>query len=147
MRARETHAAIAAGREMLAGERVPLTAKQERAIAELLARPTMEAAADAVGVSALTLRRWRRDPAFADAYRRARMEALEDAAGRLRALSSMAVQALADILSDPETRDADRVRAAAVVLDLTFRDSWRSTQPACPDSVHVVVSYSEELPA
>lgn len=146
MRMRERPEAVAAGREMLAGERAPLTAKQERAIAELLSRPTLEAAAEAVGVSALTLRRWRRDPAFSDAYRQARLESLEHAAGRLRALSNTAAQALADILSDPETRDADRIRAAAVVLDLTFRDSWRSTPAASPESVHVIVSYSEELP-
>jgi hypothetical protein len=143
MRRRETPSALAVGREMLASERAPLTAKQERAIAELLARPTMESAAEAVGVTALTLRRWRQNPAFSAAYRRARMEAQEEAAGRLRLLSGIAVQSLADVLADPETKDADRIRAAAVVLDLAFRDSWREPKPLESEPVRVFVSFTE----
>lgn len=145
VRKREYPEAVAVGREMLAGERSPLTAKQERAIAELLTRPTMESAAEAVGVTALTLRRWRRDPHFADAYRAARKDAMEHSAGRLRDLSGLAVTALADVLRDPETKDADRIRAAAVVLDLAFRDMWREPRRVSEEGVHVVVSYAEEL--
>ena len=143
MRTREMPDAVDAGRKMLASERSPLTAKQERAIAELLARPTLEAAADAVGVTALTLRRWRRDPLFSGAYRQARRDAQDQAAGRLRLLAGTAVQALADVLADPETRDADRIRAAAVVLDLAFRDSWRDPEMPGIDPIRITVSFSD----
>jgi DNA-binding MurR/RpiR family transcriptional regulator len=67
---------------------------QEQAIAQLLAQPTVEAAAAAAGVGVATLRRWLRRPGFKKAYRAARQQVTEQAVARLQQAATEAVDAL-----------------------------------------------------
>jgi hypothetical protein len=74
-----------------------------------LSCPTVEAAAEAVGIGNLTASQWRKDPAFAERYRESTREAMRQAAARLqgaaRAILEMAVKA-ADLEDVQQRLDA-----------------------------------------
>ena len=93
-----------------------LSPKQEEAISALLEHPTQARAAQAVGISEKTLRRWLDRPAFAAAYRRARREAFGQALGLVQRCAPMAVNALAKIVTDPAAPVPSRVAAASALL-------------------------------
>jgi hypothetical protein len=71
-----------------------LTPKQHKAIYALLEQPTLEAAAEDVGVSTATIKRWRKTEAFTSEFRRARRRVLEDAYAKLQGAASEAVDTL-----------------------------------------------------
>ena len=89
--------------------------RQRRAIEALLISKSASEAAEASGISRRTLERWKRDPAFQDAYRAASREKLGETVGRLRVAASEAVGALQEALH--ADAPAVRVRAAQVLLD------------------------------
>jgi hypothetical protein len=95
------------------GER--LSRKHEQAIVALLGQPTVEKAAQAVGVNEKTLRNWMKLPAFLAAYRDARREIVEGAITRLQQLCNGAVLTLNRNLTcgTPSVE----VRAAEAILD------------------------------
>ena len=99
----------------MAGAGEKLTARQTRALAALLAHPTLSAAAKASGVGESTLRRWLREPAFAAEFRRLRREALGGAVTALHQLSTAAALALGEALACDHA--GTRVRAALGILD------------------------------
>jgi hypothetical protein len=90
--------------------------KREVAIASLLTEPTLEAAAAKAGIGCRTLKLWLAQPAFADAYRRARRQVLDAAVGRMQAAAGEAVDTLLAVARGG-AKDADRVRAAVALLD------------------------------
>jgi hypothetical protein len=98
-----------------------LTPKQERAIASLLSQPTIEAAAESLGVNPATIHRWLSDPAFADAYRDARRAAVTQAVTRLQQVSGAAVGVLVQVMADKANPASTRVNAAKTVLEFSFR--------------------------
>lgn len=98
-----------------------LAPKHERAIAALLSEPTIELAAKKAGVSSATVYRWLKDAPFAAAYREARRQAVQQAIAHLQQISSAAVRALQDVMSDADSPASARVTAAKTILDLTFR--------------------------
>jgi predicted site-specific integrase-resolvase len=71
-----------------------LTAKQEKALAALLALGEVKAAAKSSGVGETTLWRWLKDDAFNAAYRDGRRRLVEASASRLTADSSKASRVL-----------------------------------------------------
>lgn len=71
-----------------------LTPNQHKAIYALLEQPTLEAAADAVGVSTATIKRWRKTEAFSREFRQARRRVLEDSYARLQGATTQAVDTL-----------------------------------------------------
>src|SRR5215213_584911 len=71
-----------------------LTPNQHKAIYALLEQPTLEAAAENVGVSTATIKRWRKTEAFTREFRQARRRVLEDAYAKLQGASSTAVDTL-----------------------------------------------------
>ena len=87
----------------------------------LLTEPTIEKAAKAAKVGQRTLYRWLRREDFRDAFDAARRDALSQSMTTLQAASADAVQALREVLADPNARPADRVSAARVVLDFALR--------------------------
>jgi hypothetical protein len=96
------------------------TRHQEQAIAALLQHSTIDLAAESVGLSAVTLRRWlRNSPAFQAAYRRARMAAVEHAIGQLQAAAGKAAETLTRNL-DCENPAAE-IRAAVAILEQGYR--------------------------
>lgn len=98
-----------------------LTPKQESAIVALMSHPTIEAAAASIKVSSRTLRRWCGQPAFVEAYRTARHDAVAVAIGRLMQIAGAAVAVMLHLMADPSVSAAVRLAAASKVLDLAMK--------------------------
>lgn len=94
-----------------------ITAKQEKAIMELLRNPTVKDASQQAGVGERTLWRWLQDVDFREAYMEARKQAFSRALGLLQQALSEAVLVLKDVMSNPESRDSSRVSSAKAILD------------------------------
>lgn len=93
-----------------------LTPRQQRAIACLLAEPSIARAAAAAEVGERTLHRWLDEHAFARAYRAARRRAFEQAVAMTHRYATLAVQSLARIIADNNAPASSRVAAATSVL-------------------------------
>lgn len=98
-----------------------ISGRQERAIAALIASPTIREAADSLGLNEVTLYRWMREAEFQAAYRQARREVVAQAVARLQEACSTAVSTLIDVMGDGEASSSSRVTAARSVLELAFR--------------------------
>ena len=101
-------------------ERGRVSRRQEQAIAALLAQPTIAEAAKSIGVGESTLRRWLGEPAFREAYRTARRQAVEVAIGTLQQAGAEAVTTLRRNMSET-TPPAVQVRAAVAILEHAAR--------------------------
>jgi hypothetical protein len=88
----------------------------EQLVLALLQQPSLEKAAAALKISAVTAWRISKMPEFQKEYRRARQEAYGQAIGRLQQASGVAVSAILRVLADPQHSAASRVRAADCVL-------------------------------
>jgi len=94
------------------------TSKQVQAIKALLETPTIEEAAASIGVNPRTVYRWLNDQAFKTALSAAERDALNLAGRGLLRLAGDAVQALGELLANPDQDGATNRRLAAVaVLD------------------------------
>ncbi len=91
---------------------------REKAFVSLLQEPTIERAAEVTGVGLRTLQRWLTDLTFQEALRKAKSDALADAAAKLRAASGRAVRVLDEIANNHEANSAARVSAARTILEL-----------------------------
>jgi hypothetical protein len=98
-----------------------LSARQEKALLALLTHPTVEQAAHAASVGLRTLWTWLKDPAFAEAYRAARREAVSRALARLQQGVSNAVSTLQAITADETAPTPARVSAAKIILELAVK--------------------------
>jgi hypothetical protein len=96
-----------------------LSRKQEQAIAALLELPTIDRAADKVGVSEKTLRNWLKVPEFLTAYRDARRQVVEESVALLQRLAAVGVTALHRNLTCG--KPAVEVSAACAILDRSLR--------------------------
>jgi len=67
------------------------------------------------------LRRWLTQTAFADSYRAARRESVNQATARLQHAATDAVRTLVDVMKDTTATHAARVAAARTVLEETRR--------------------------
>jgi len=104
-------------------ENVTLTRNQARALAALLAAPTLRAAAEACGMSEKTIARYMAMPEFRAALTQAEAESIDGAGRLLVAGQAQALAVLADVMSDPNARPGDRRAAAVAWLDLVLK--WR----------------------
>ena len=105
----------------MTGHGQKLGRKREQAIAALLSHGTIEAAADAVGIAEVTLRRWMKDSGFRAEYLEARRLAMAQATSQLQQLSSAAANALKAVIEDTSAPHSARVAAARTVFDLGYR--------------------------
>jgi|GEM_PF-4339829 len=80
-----------------------LSPEQNRALAALLAEPTIARAAAVSGVSERTIYRWLDEPEFSTAFRKARREAFKQAVALTQKYAPMAVQTLAKVMTDCHT--------------------------------------------
>ena len=96
-----------------------LDRKKTQAISALLMHPTIERAAQAVGVTDRTLWRWLQEPDFATAYQRARNEVLTQSLSLMHKATGTAVATLIRNLKcgNPSVE----VRAAIGLLDQTYK--------------------------
>ncbi len=84
-------------------------------------RATCRSSALRARIVASTLWRWMQQPAFREAYRRARREAVEQARARLQQASGEAVEAMRDVMNDQDAPHASRVPAARTELDMAMQ--------------------------
>ena len=99
------------------GHGTKLPRKQEAAIAALMTHHTVEAAAQAIGVSASTLRRWREIPEFKEAYWNSRRHAVSQTFARIQQNSGAAGTVLLKLMADSNTKASTRVQAARCILE------------------------------
>jgi hypothetical protein len=104
---------------------------REQVLAALLTSPTIEAAANTVGVGERTVRRWLAEQEFAEAFANARKQALDDAVLALQRATTDAVatlcrkgmRAAAKVLLmflEAQAEDADERRAPGPLLAKPF---------------------------
>jgi len=106
-------------------ERIRLTPKQRVAIQALLRTATLEEAAEAAGVSQMTLRRWLGRPGFVAEYYYAGRRDIEEAMARLDSATQTAMEVLEqarDLLARIGARSGPRSTG-----------SGRSRQPETPN--------------
>lgn len=96
-----------------------LSANQERALAALLATPTVTAAAERSGLGERTIYRYLKDPEFKRRYSEERAHLLDQTVAGLQKLGIGAVGVLRRNF-DAESPHV-QIRAARAVLDLMFR--------------------------
>lgn len=99
-----------------------LSRHRERAIAALIQHGTIAAAAKACGVSESTLRRWKKDPAFARAYSAARRALVSDVVSAIQRASSGALATLIRIMTNESAGATAKVQAARTVLEMALRE-------------------------
>lgn len=97
----------------------PLSAKQQTALAALLASPTVNAAAEAAGVTARTMFRYLADPVFNRAFRDGRRAAVDHSLAALQTATAEAVEALRRAMKCG--KPTVEVMAARSVLELSIR--------------------------
>ncbi len=98
-----------------------LPAKQQKAVASLLAKPTLKDAATDAGISETTLWRWLQEEDFRQVYQQARSRMLEGTLANLAAAGPDAVAVLKNIMADATATPAARVSAARAVLEFLIR--------------------------
>jgi len=116
----------------------------EKAIACLLSENTIEGAARQAGIGFTTLNRWLNDSEFQQRYREARRQIIEQTVSRLVAVASRAVQALDDIVSNPETAAAARVTAARTILENVYKWNEVSDLQARVEALEKILAERQE---
>jgi hypothetical protein len=96
--------------------------KMSVAVSAVLTAPTLEAAAQLVGIPASTLRRWRGRPEFARQLALVQGEILQGVVNSLRSAGLDAAQTLRQVASDPKAPTPARVRASGMILTLLLRN-------------------------
>jgi DNA-binding MurR/RpiR family transcriptional regulator len=97
------------------------TRRVDQLVLALLQHPTIEKAAESVGINPATAWRWMQDLAFQERYREARRQAFGQSVARLQHASGAAVTTLLKIMLDLKAPTHSRVRAAETVIAQTLR--------------------------
>lgn len=101
------------------GEEIPITEQQEHLIAALLTKPTIAAAARAIGINESTARRWLKESAMKTAWLEARRQSMDHAIFALQQASTSAVTTLIKMLKSDQ--DAVKLRAAQIILEMGIK--------------------------
>lgn len=94
-----------------------LSVNQTRALTALLKYPTIGEAAEDVGLSPRTIRRYMAEPDFRAALADAEAEAVTKAAQLAAGTAAEAVMTLVRVMRDPNAEDKDRRQAANALLN------------------------------
>ncbi len=98
-----------------------LTLKQQKALACLLAEPTIQEAAKAAGVSRQKLYDWLKQPDFKAALDEAKQLLFNDGLSTLKASMTDGIATLRSSLTDPDATVANRITAATKLIELALR--------------------------
>jgi hypothetical protein len=98
-----------------------LTARQRRAVVALVTNPTVEKAAQAIGIGRRQLHRYAQNPAFRAAVQNAHRELYEEALYKAHAAAASAISSLTGIVESPIAKNADRIGAARTILEQANR--------------------------
>jgi hypothetical protein len=105
---------------MMRGHGQKMSRKAEQAVAALLAEPTIEQAAQKVGIGEQTLKNWLKRPEFQRIYSRARHVALGHSIARASGACGKAMDALIELVG-PSAPASVRVQAAKVIMEITAK--------------------------
>jgi hypothetical protein len=94
--------------------------KLDAFVMAMMIHKTVEAAAQAAGISAASAYRWLQDPLVIQRLAQARRDAMNRAIARLQEAASGAVDCLCEVQRDGESETA-RVSAARTILEQTLR--------------------------
>jgi hypothetical protein len=94
--------------------------KLDQFIAALMAHPSLEAAADAVGIGRVTAWRWLKDPVVLEKFREARRDTVRHIAARVQEAAKQSVETLCEVQRKGENESV-RVTAARVLLEAALR--------------------------
>ena len=103
------------------GNPLAISGKQRKAVAALLSSKNVAEAAAAAGLGERTLYRYMGDPAFRLALADAEGMAIDNATRRLLTMQDLAIDTIADVLSDSASSAGVRIRAAGQVLDYLLK--------------------------
>jgi hypothetical protein len=101
-------------------DRAPKNTRQnrrERAVLAILENPSIDKAAETVGVHPSTLWRWLKEPEFQQELRQARQQCFWQATNGLQRVAPAAVTVLYRVMADTDAPPSSRVQAAKGVLD------------------------------
>lgn len=99
------------------GKSVP----DEDILAAIICSPSLEAAADACGISRHTVYRRMQEPQFKAALEKHKAQVLEQACATLQARMQAAAETLADVMLDKKASKMVRVMAAKTLLEFGFK--------------------------
>ena len=103
--------------------RVSKARQKDQAILAMLQSPTLEKAAQTVGIHPSTLRRWWKNPEFRRRYEEAKDAAFLQAKGWLQQGCQAAVGTVFQIMRDNQVAASTRLQAAKYVLDQDRRSA------------------------
>ena len=95
--------------------------KDFEAIDALITEPTIQAAAERVGLGERTVRRWLQNPDFRKRYEDERMHRLHAALQDLDEAAPRAIELLSSMFDDSFSERKDRIQAAKVLLDAALK--------------------------
>lgn len=98
-----------------------LSRKQEFAVMAILTEPTLEKAAEKVGVSDTTLYRWQQLESFQDMLKDAKRQTISQATARLRQSMTIAVDTLVEMAENKKTPAVARASACRTLLEYAFK--------------------------
>lgn len=96
-----------------------MTGKHERALAALLAEPTIDQAAKAAGITPRTLYRYLTIPEFAELYKAARRQSVEQALTQVQSSTGKAAETLKRLMTCG--KPSIELQAARSVLEFAIR--------------------------
>jgi hypothetical protein len=94
---------------------------RERFVMALLANPSVEAAAESVGINRVTAWRWMQDAAVVQRLTEVRRQSMQNAMMRLQAAASAAVACLCEVQQDADESSSAHVSAARTILETALR--------------------------
>jgi hypothetical protein len=109
-----------------------LTAAQENVLAHIANGATHTAAADSAGVHRNTVHNWLNSPVFCQALAQAQYQNACYWHDQAKALAKTAIEALHALLTNPDTRDSVRFKAALAILDRVSRTPSYDDVPPPP---------------
>ena len=112
-----------------------LTATQEHVLAHIANGATHTAAAASAGVHRNTVHNWLSSPAFCQALAQAQYQNACFWHDQAKALAQTAMETLRALLTNPDTRDSVRLKAALAILDRVSRTPSYDDVPA-PPQIH-----------
>jgi hypothetical protein len=95
--------------------------RHEKALAALMSEITIRGAAAKLGIGETTLHMWLKDPMLAEAYKEARLSAIEQAIAMLSKMTTKATERVYAILVDDDQPATAHLAAAKLVLEYGFR--------------------------
>ena len=102
--------------------------KMQPAIAAILTKDSVAAAARAVGIHENTLARWMKDPHFAKRLAEARSEVFSQAIGLLQNSATEAAETVVTVMRNKKGPVMSRLHAAQMVLQHAKKDARRKAE-------------------